>query len=460
MKRTTGTVAVLSAAVLVLTACADSDDNSNNNGDDGGADTTEDAGEDGGEETEAAGSDTDSDEDEATDAPAEGDAEEDEEPPVPDAGADLVIWADNERAPILEEYAQQFGDELGVTVQVQVATDVREQFRNATSVNQGPDVIVGAHDWLGEMVQNGHVAPVQLSADVQDQFTPESIEATQFDGQIYGVPYATENLGLIRNVNLAPDAPATMEELVETGQQLIEDGEAEYIMGLPVGLEGDAYHAYPILSAAGGGIFGVNDEGGWDPENLTIDSPETIAGGEHLAWLAEEGALSVNIDYPTMQALFVEERAPFMITGPWEIPSVQGAGIDYEITPIPNFENGDDPQTFVGVQMFYVSSQAQNDSIAQEFVAGWATREEVQLDLFEAGQRPPALISALEQVSADDEDIAAWAEAGEGAQPMPNIPAMNAVWEPLGQAVSDIVGGDDPTERLEAAQQEIEAGLG
>jgi arabinogalactan oligomer/maltooligosaccharide transport system substrate-binding protein len=83
----------------------------------------------------------------------------------------------------------------------------------------------------------------------------------------------------------------------------------------------------------------------------------------------------------------------------------------------------------------------------------------MQLALFEAGQRPPALQSALDTVSADDADIEAWSAAGEGASPMPNIPAMNAVWAPLGQATADIVSGDDPAERLQAAQEEIEGNL-
>ncbi len=43
---------------------------------------------------------------------------------------------------------------------------------------------------------------------------------------------------------------------------------------------------------------------------------------------------------------------------------------------------------------------------------------------------------------------------------MPNIPAMNAVWGPLGQATSDIVGGADPAERLAAAQDEVVAAIG
>ena len=438
MKRTSGALAVVSAAALLLSACGGGSETTAPP-----ATTTDDA---------AAASDDTATETES-EAPADDAAST--EAPVRDANAELVIWSDDVRAPILTEWAEKFGEEYGITTQVQVATDVRQQFKDASNVDQGPDIVVGAHDWLGEFVQDGIVAPVQMSADTQGLFTEDSIEATKYDGQIYGVPYATESLGLIRNTALAPDAPATMEELVATGKQLVEAGDADQVMVTPVGQTGDAYHAFPYLSAYGGGIFGTNADGGWDPENVIVGSEESIKGGEKIAWLAKEGALNVNVDFPTMESLFAEGKTPYMVAGPWAIPNVEGAGIDYAIDPIPDFEDGGETVPFLGVQMFYVSAKAKNATLAQEFVNTYVTNEDMQLALFEAGQRPPALVSALETVAAEDDDIQAWSAAGEGALPMPNIPAMNAVWGPLGQATADIVGGDEPAERLKAAQEEI-----
>lgn len=444
MKRTTGAVAITSAAALLLSACGG-----------GTSDDTTDAGATGAEES----SEDAAAEDEEDEAPAE-DGAASTEAPVRDENAELVIWSDDVRAPILTEWAEQFGEEYGITTQVQVATDVRQQFKDAANVDQGPDIVVGAHDWLGEFVQNGIVEPVQMSSDTQELFTEDSLEATKYDGQIYGVPYATESLGLIRNTALAPETPATMEELASFGNELVDAGDADQAFVTPVSNVGDAYHAYPYLSAYGGGIFGKNDDGGWDPNNVIVGSEESIQGGEKIAWMAEEGLLNVNVDFPTMESLFAEGRTPYMVAGPWAIPNVEGAEIEYAVDPIPDFEDGGETVPFLGVQMFYVASGAKNPTLAQEFVNTYVTTEDMQLALFEAGQRPPALQSALDTVSADDEDIEAWSAAGEGASPMPNIPAMNAVWAPLGQATSDIVGGSDPAERLEAAQEEIVANIG
>ena len=49
------------------------------------------------------------------------------------------------------------------------------------------------------------------------------------------MPYAIENIALIRNTDLAPEAPETIEELVENGQQLQEEGKTGEILCLQVG---------------------------------------------------------------------------------------------------------------------------------------------------------------------------------------------------------------------------------
>ena len=160
--------------------------------------------------------------------------------PVRDANVDLVIWSDADRATILQKYADQFGQEQGIKVQIQVSTDVRKDFKAATDAGKGPDVIVGAHDWLGELVQNGAVKPVNLSADQQANFLPSAIQAAKFNDQLYGVPYAIENLGLVRNTALAPDAPASFEDMVAQGKALKDSGQATNVLLSQVGKTGDA----------------------------------------------------------------------------------------------------------------------------------------------------------------------------------------------------------------------------
>jgi len=381
-------------------------------------------------------------------------------PPVRDAAADLVIWADADRVPIIQKYADAFGKENSIKVAVQVATDVRQQFKDATKVDKGPDVIVGAHDWLGELVQNGTVAPVNLSADVAAKFAPQAMAATKFNGQSYGVPYAVENIGLVRNTALAPTAPATMDALVSEGQALMKSGKATNILVQEVGKTGNAYYTYPYLKAFGGGIFATNAAGGYDATKVIVNSVGSLKGATALQALGKVKALSTNVDGTNVDALFDAGKVPFYITGPWAIDKAKKANIKYAISPLPSLAGGGKMQPFLGVQMFYVSAKAKNAAFAQEFVTNYVPREDVQLALFEAGHRPPALTSAYDKVAATDADVKAWFEAGQGGQPMPNIPAMNSVWGPLGQAAADVIAGKTaPKARFDAAQNEIVANI-
>jgi maltose-binding protein MalE len=348
-----------------------------------------------------------------------------------------------------------------VKVAVQISVDTREQFKDATKVGKGPDVIVGAHDWLGELVQNGTVAPIQLSDDVAGKFSENSIAATKFNGQTYGVPYAVENIGLLRNTDLAPEAPKTMDELIKMGNEAKSKsgGKVTNVLIQPVGKTGNAYFSYPYLSAFDGGIFATKANGDYDPTKVIVNSAGSIKGAEALSKLGKEKVLSTNIGDDNAEGLFTSGKAPFFITGPWAVPNTKKAGIKYEVSSLPSLAGGGQMQPFLGVQMFYVSAKAKNDVLAKEFVTNYVPRKDVQLALFEQGGRPPALTEAYDEVAAKDKDVKAWFEAGKEGKPMPNIPAMNSVWGPLGQAAADVISGKEAKARFDAAQKEIVANI-
>ncbi|MEZ5084746.1 MAG: extracellular solute-binding protein [Tessaracoccus sp.] len=295
-------------------------------------------------------------------------------PAARDENVDLVIWADQLRADALRPFVEQFGEDNGISVQVQFVTDVRGDFSAATQSGTGPDVIVGAHDWLGEFYQNGSVSPINMGADLESRFNPVAQTATKFAGQNFAVPYAIETLALVRNTDLAPEAPATIEDAVEEGLALVEEGTASNALLLEVGQAGNPYMAYPFLSAFGGGMFATNDQGDLDPTQPTVNSPETVQGAELLGWLGEEGVLSVNIDGSNSVPLFTEGDVPYFITGPWAIPNIREAGINYEITPLPATREGGQMRSFATINQFYVAANAQNPAIAEEFVLNVVTR--------------------------------------------------------------------------------------
>jgi len=364
---------------------------------------------------------------------------------------ELVIWADETRTPVLKEFVKDFENTVGVKVTVEEHVEtLREDFLTAAAQGQGPDIVVGAHDWSGQFAADGVIASVTLNADQQGTLNEASVKAFTVDGNIYGVPYAIENLALIRNTDLAPTAPATFEELVTAGQA----AGTEEVLTMEVGVDGNAYSAYPLFASFGGYLFKDDGTGTLDPTDVGVDAAEGVAAFTKFAELGKDGVLKTTIDATNTIPFFVDGKTAFMISGPWALTDVQGAGLNYEVTAIPGFEGQGPSSPFLGVQGFYVSATAANAMFAQEFVTNYVLTEDLQLSLAEAGGRLPALTAAAETYSADNADVQGFAAAGENAVPMPNIPAMNAVWEPFGRAEADAIDqvSDGATAAATAAQ--------
>lgn len=374
------------------------------------------------------------------------------------ADADLVIWADDTRVLALQPFADQFGEENGITVALQELAfdEIRAQFSTAAPAGEGPDIIIGAHDWLGELVTNGLVAPVDLPN--AGDYAEVAIAAMTYEGQLYGVPYAIENIALVRNTDLVPEVPATWEELEQTALELQESGAVEVALALQAD-PADPYHNYPMFSSTGASVFAMNEDGTYNPNELGIDSPEGLQAAEMFGEWVESGLINPSITYDVMVSSFASGQAPFAITGPWAVsqedpPGFQAQGVPYAVSPIPPIDGGT-PRPFVGVQGLMVSSFSEQGLLAQTFVQDFIGSEEVQLALFEAGGRPPALTSAFEQVS-DDPDVQGFGESGADGDPLPAIPEMGSVWTAWTDAYELIYDGEGtPTENFEAAAAQI-----
>jgi maltose-binding protein MalE len=344
----------------------------------------------------------------------------------------LLIWADETRSPVIEELGASFEEEYGVELVVQQMAfgDIRDQLRIAGPAGEGPDIIIGAHDWLGELVTNGMLAPVDLG-DAAEDFAPAAISAFTWEGQLYGVPYAIENIGFFYNTDLVETPPATWDEVRTMSQEIIDSGAAQYGW---IRQEGDPYHFFPLQTAFGGYIFGLTETGDYTADDVGVDNDGSVASLEFVQGMLTDGLIPSGLDGNAAQTLFFDGEAAMYITGPWNIQAAVEAGIPFAIAPLPAGPEGDPGRPFLGVQAFMVSAFSENPLLAQAFLTEFVASEDVQLAFYEAGQRAPALLSAQEKV--DDPYLAQLAVAGEVGQPMPAIPAMSAVWTAWGDAIT------------------------
>ena len=64
--------------------------------------------------------------------------------------AKLVIWSSENQIPALEKLAADFESDYGIQVEIQQVNfgDIKSKFLTAAPAGEGPDIIVGAHDWV------------------------------------------------------------------------------------------------------------------------------------------------------------------------------------------------------------------------------------------------------------------------------------------------------------------------
>ena len=371
----------------------------------------------------------------------------------------ITVWVDIERKPALEDVAASFTEETGVEVKL-VTKDfatVDQDFISQVPTGKGPDVIVSPHDKLGAYVAAGVVAPLELG-DVADGFAEAALQAMTYDGKVYGVPYSIENVALVRNADLVAEPVETFDEVIANGKAA--GTEYPFLVGLSPE-QGDPYHLYPLQTSFGSQVFAQNADGSYDPSQLVLGDAAGVEFATALKQWGAEGILNANIDGDKAREFFVAGQSPYYLTGPWNIPAIAEAGINYAVDPLPS-AGGQEARPFVGVNGFFLSSKSENALAATDFIVNYLSTEDAQLSLFEVGGRPPALVSAYEKAAADDPDVKAFGEIGQTGAPMPAIPEMGGVWSDWGNAELSIIKGEggDPATVWQTAATNIQSSIG
>jgi maltose-binding protein MalE len=350
----------------------------------------------------------------------------------------LTIWADDKFAPIIQEIAVPFTEETGVAVEVTLIAygDMQEQIVAQAPAGEGPDIFIGGHDWLGAMVENGIATPIDLGSKAEN-FTEVSLNALNWGGFQYAMPYAQESIALYYNADLVTTPPTTVEELTAICDELGDT--IENCWGIQGGgAGGDAYHNFPFVSVLGGYIFGFSPDTGFDVSDIGLASEGAIAGVEAMSVLVGDGYIAPLDEDPAKQ-LFLDGKQAFFMSGPWWLNTWDEAGLNYGITPLPTID-GKPMGPFVGVRGFYLNAFSENKAVAAEFGLNFLATDETMAALHEADPRGPTWIPTLEALR-EDPVFNAFGVSATNGQFMPNVPEMAAVWGPLGDALLSVRQG-------------------
>lgn len=359
----------------------------------------------------------------------------------------ITIQAGEDEIPALQQIAETYTADTGVEVdfiQREINAQAVSDFISQSPTGQAPDIIVSPHDNLGQLAANGVVSPVQLGEEAED-FTDNAQDAVVYNGVSYGVPYAVENVALVRNNELTTEDPATFDELRAIGHRLMEERGIEYPFTVSQSPEaGDPYHLYPIQTSFGAPVFERTEDGEYTAE-LAMGGEDGHEFARYLQELGQTGDLQTSMTPDIAKESFLNGESAFHMAGPWELTDIEAAGMDVTVLPVPP-AGDEEARPFVGVQSFFVNANAPNELAAQDFAANYLTRPESQTAMYESTGRPPASEVAIDRMEGDPLR-SAYAEIAETGLPMPAIPEMGAVWSFWGTTENAIIDGrGDPVE--------------
>jgi len=367
----------------------------------------------------------------------------------------ITIWADGTEMVAMKKMAKAFDSKFGVKVIVTEVNffEIRDKFIQAAPAGTGPDIIVGAHDVLGSLVSSGLLSRVTIPAKTKPNFVPNTLAAFTYNKKLYGVPYGVDVLAMYVNTKLVPVIPKTWNQMMATAKKLQDSGAAKYGVVL---LDNNPFFAYPLFTSFGGYVFAKDKTGTYDPNDLGLDSPGSIAAAQAISKAARSGLLAKGIDYGTMQSLFTNGQIGMMFDGPWSLAGVQKSGVPFDIAVIPSAISVARP--FIGVRGMMISSFSKNKLAAAVFLNNFmATTEGMSLMI-----KDKATASAWKPINKATKDpiLAKFAASAVNGDATPAIPEMGSVWDSWGKAMVALLSGlGDPAEIMEKAASDIRAAI-
>ncbi|EOD3176507.1 extracellular solute-binding protein [Citrobacter werkmanii] len=374
------------------------------------------------------------------------------------AAQQLNVWEDIKKSSGIKDAVSDFEKQFDVKVNVQEMPYAQqlEKLRLDGPAGIGPDVLVIPNDQLGGAVVQGLLTPLNMAAGATDQYTPASINAFKMDNTLYGVPKAVETLVLIYNKDLIDKPLTSLQDWYDFSKQ--QRAKDQY--GLLAKFD-QIYYSWGAIEPMGGYIFGKNDKGGLNPQDVGLNKPGAVEAVTFLKKFYADNVFPTGIigdnGLNAIDSLFTEKKAAAVINGPWAFQPYEAAGINYGVAPLPNLPDGKPMSSFLGVKGYVVSTWSKDKALAQKFIEFINQPQYVKTRYVATREIPPLTAMIDDPVIKNDEKASAVAVQAARASAMPGIPEMGEVWGPTNAALElSLTGKQDPKAALDGAEKQVQ----
>ncbi|MEO1592405.1 MAG: ABC transporter substrate-binding protein [Cyanobacteria bacterium J06632_22] len=406
--------------------------------------------------------------------------------PVPFDGVELTLWqgiGPPENRQVFQSLVQQFNDtHPGIQVNSRYVGQPDQQIpKILTAVvgNVAPDLLWYVPTLTGQLVELNALQPLddwwRQSPYAQD-LDPALLGTMQFEEHLWSVPFATNNAALFYRPSLFQAAgiaplPHTWADLREAALRLTQDTNGD---GRP--------DQHGLLLSFG--------KGEW---TVFCWLPLVYSAGGHLAEagqpdLANGGAIAA-LDYAQTLLPYARLSAPeqgyditpllkgqvaMQVTGPWVLPELDAAGIDYGVLPFPAWDVAHPPTAVLGGEnLFFLRGPGKaadpSEATGQSLTKTQAAYQFLDYILSPDFQLPwaiqtgylPATQSVRQQPTyqaflAQHPELQIFLNQMTQAKARPVLPKYNQLSQSFGYALEATLLGQSAPAALTEAQQKME----
>jgi maltose-binding protein MalE len=373
----------------------------------------------------------------ATPAPVQPPAEESEaEAPAAQAPAaeptTISIWhgyIETEEA----TFSQVVKDFMTANPDIKIETlavpfdELQNKFQTEVASGGGPTLVTGPQDRMAGYAQADLLAEIDPNLGFLNALVPASVEGGKVNGKLVGVPINNKVVALFYNKSMVSSEPADFDELLAMASE----------KGLAI--TANWFHNYMWGPAFGSKFFDDNYK-------VVIDSPEGVKAYGFLKEVCESEGVTCDANDGDMDTLFRQGEVAFRIQGPWASgDAIADLGAEnVGVMAVPAIPGAANPRPWNQSEMISLNVGASDaEKAASARFVEYLTSAEVQKKLLDEANWIPANASVD---TSSNPVVGGFLNQVPFSDPFPVAPELGATWDPMGNAITQILEGVAPPE--------------
>jgi maltose-binding protein MalE len=375
---------------------------------------------------------------------------------APEVTGEVVLWHAyrGQEAKALEKLVASF-EKANQKAKVRVLPVPFDAYEDKITVTvpqgNGPDVLIFAHNMIGEWVRRGLLMPLgnHYPPDALTRFLPFTVKALVHRGNLYGLPLAYKSLVMFYRTDKVKKAPETVAELEKIATELTDRSNPDdpsYGWLYPAAA---LYQHAAWLHVFGGKALGEDDTPQLGSEAF-VESARFVK-----RFTGQDKLIPPAMTDFLIGSLFNKGKAAIVWKGPWFLGELE-ASVPYAVAPLPTLKDRGPLRPYLGVEALMVSAKAKNVPGAVALIAHLTSDAGARLRLME-GRQPVANAATYEDEEVKKHKLyrlmKVFRVQADQAELMPASPAMQAIWATADTALQRVLfAGADPATAMKEAQ--------